>query len=430
MAAVVFGGLLALLPDPAIGGQDDWRRAGLAAFDETWQTINDTFYDPDFGGLDWAAIRTELRLRAERAETPDGIRRAINDMLGRLGKSHFVLLTSSVVGQPLPGDAVVPIEIRVMDDGVVVTRADRPEINGAIRPGDVLVTIDGADPLASASGRDERARRLDGWRRASRALHGRAGSSAQLTLRDLSGAERTVTVTRVRKTGEAVTLGNLPELHVRAESAEKRSPGGRRVGLIAFNAWMPALAQPIATAVDAYRRADGIVMDLRGNAGGLADMMRGIAGHFLAEPALLGRLRMRAAVLEFRANPRRSTADGRRVEPYAGPLAILVDEQTASASECFAGAMQSLGRARVFGARTMGQALPASTRVLSNGDALMYAVGDFTTSTGRRLEGDGVSPDEEVGLSRAAIAEGRDEPLRRALAWIDRHRAHEAVGVR
>src|SRR6185436_9633416 len=102
------------------------------------------------------------------------------------------------------------------------------------------------------------------------------------------------------------------------------------------------------------RQADGIVIDLRGNPGGLADMIRGIAGHFLSTPELLGRVHMRGVELEFRANPRRSTADGRRVEPFAGPLAILVDELTASASECFAGGLQSLGRARVFGTRTMG----------------------------------------------------------------------------
>ncbi len=88
--------------------------------------------------------------------------------------------------------------------------------------------------------------------------------------------------------------------------------------------------------------------------------------------------------LEFRVNPRLSTADGRRVRPFAGPVAMLVDGLTASASECFAGALQSLGRARVFGRPTMGQALPASTKRLPDGDVLLYAIGDFVTATGVR----------------------------------------------
>jgi hypothetical protein len=130
-------------------------------------------------------------------------------------------------------------------------------------------------------------------------------------------------------------------------------------------------------------------------------------------------MQTRQAQLAFRANPQLSTPDGRRVSPYSGPLAILVDELTASASETFAGGMQSLGRARVFGAQTMGQALPASTRRLSNGDVLMHAVGDFVTSTGRSVEGEGVLPDEPVSIGREALAAGRDPVLEAALAWID-----------
>jgi carboxyl-terminal processing protease len=161
------------------------------------------------------------------------------------------------------------------------------------------------------------------------------------------------------------------------------------------------------------------VIDLRGNPGGLAAMISGLAGHLFTTPELLGRMKTRTSDLEFRANPRLVTPDGVRVEPYAGPVALLVDELTASASECFAGALQSLGRARVFGRQTMGQALPASTRRLSNGDLLMYAVGDFVTATGRRLEGDGVLPDQVVPLSLQALRAGRDAALEAALQWID-----------
>jgi carboxyl-terminal processing protease len=148
--------------------------------------------------------------------------------------------------------------------------------------------------------------------------------------------------------------------------------------------------------------------------------MVGISGHFIAEPSLLGETRTRENKLTFRVNPRFSTPDGRAVKPFAGPVAILVDELSASATECFAGALQSLGRVRVFGRQTMGQALPAMTKRLATGDVLMYALGDFVTSTGRRLEGDGVIPDEVVPLSIAGLAAGRDATLDAALAWLDK----------
>ena len=148
-------------------------------------------------------------------------------------------------------------------------------------------------------------------------------------------------------------------------------------------------------------------------------MISGVAGHLFAEPGLLGRMKTRTADLEFNANPRLVTPDGVRVEPYKGPVALLVDELTASASECFAGALQSLGRARVFGRQTLGQALPALTRRLTNGDVLMYVVGDFVTATGQRLEGTGVRPDEVVPLSLSELRAGKDATLDAALRWLD-----------
>ena len=123
--------------------------------------------------------------------------------------------------------------------------------------------------------------------------------------------------------------------------------------------------------------------------------------------------------LRFAANPRLVNAAGQRVEPYAGPVAILVDAMTGSASECFAGGMQALGRARVFGQTSMGQALPAFFAKLPNGDVLIHATGDFVTADGTRLEGRGVVPDEPVALVRSELLAGRDATLEAALKWID-----------
>ena len=92
---------------------------------------------------------------------------------------------------------------------------------------------------------------------------------------------------------------------------------------------------------------------------------------------------------------------------------------TGSASECFAGGMQALGRARVFGQTSMGQALPAFFDKLPNGDVLIHATGDFVTANGTRLEGRGVIPDQVVPIVRSELLAGRDSTLEAALAWID-----------
>jgi carboxyl-terminal processing protease len=407
-----------------VGPFQDWRGPALASFDDVWQTINDSFHDPSFGGLDWTGIRSELRPKAEAAHSAESVRAVIRDMLARLRQSHFELLSADSVEGPL-GAATVPISVRVTADDVVITgvvaasTADR----AGLRAGQVLVTVDGkpaAGWAASGPGEtDGRVRAHHLYRRAIQALHGSPGSVAEIGVREVNGRQRTVRVTRVAESGQAVTLGNLPPLHVTFEDREVRSPGRRRVGVIAFNLWMTTIAGSIETAVERYRRADGFVIDLRGNPGGLASMLSGVAGHFIDKPLLLGTMHTRDAQLSFKVNPRVVMSDGRSVEPFSGPVAILVDELTGSASECFAGALQSLGRARVFGRLTMGQALPSVTRRLPNGDVLIYALGDFVTATGRRLEGAGVEPDTLVPLSLEDLARGGDATLTAALRWID-----------
>jgi len=408
-----------------MAARQDWRAQAAASFDLVWSTVNDTFYDPTFGGVDWPGVRAELRPRVENATDLDTVRATIREMLARLHQSHFTLISAPSPRDAWPGLAMVPIDVRALDEGVVVTRVEPGSSAAAagIRPGDVVNAIDGTtferSQMAGSTGRQER---LELWQHVFRSLHGASGSAARLSVRSPGALTRDVVVPRVVVPGEVVALGNLPPLIVRTESSELRTPAGRRVGLIGFSAWMSTVAEPFASAIDRFRQADGLVIDLRGNPGGLAEMMRGLAGHVLATPALLGRMQMRGIELEFRANPRRSTSDGHRVEPFAGPLALLVDEMTASASECFAGGLQSLGRARVFGTTTAGQALPASTKTLPSGDVLLYAVGDFVTSTGVRLEGTGVVPDVPVQVSATLLAKDPDPVLTAALAWVDRGR--------
>ncbi len=404
-----------------------WRADALASFEQAWTTINESFYDPTFGGLNWVAVRDELRPRVASAATAEAARAVIVEMLARLKRSHFVLMPAVAASDdPAPaGDAVVDIDVRVWKTDVVITRvtAGSPAEAAGLAAGQLLLAVD--DQAAAlwwrvpAAGADPRVVALDVWRRALRSLRGAPGSSASLRVQDGRDV-RVVVVPRALEAGDRVVFGDLPPFHTRVTARAVKTPGGRAVGVIGFNIWMTPVNDPLAREIDRYRAARGLVIDLRGNPGGLAAMIQGVAGHVFTTPELLGRMKTRGSDLEFRANPRTVTPDGVRVEPYAGPVAILVDELTASASECFAGALQSLGRARVFGRQTMGQALPASTRRLPNGDLLMYVVGDFVTATGHRLEGEGVRPDEEVPFSLEALRGGRDATLDAALRWLDR----------
>lgn len=420
---VAFALNLATVSGAAVADQS-WRPAALESFDVTWQTIHDTFHDPTFGGLDWVAVRAQLRPRAESAASPDEVRAVIREMLARLGRSHFALLsaTSASADDIGGGEAGVAVDVRIAGGHAIITRVEPASTaaNAGLRGGEAVLAVGEKPTEAPLPAHDDDPRAtLLAWQRINGRLRGAPGSEVRLRVAGAGGAVREVTVERERDRGQVIRFGNLPPLTVRTQVFERGTPGDRRVGVIAFSSWMPAAAVPIAEGVDRFRQADGLVIDLRGNLGGLVEMMRGVAGHVLDEPLSLGSMQTRESTLEFRVNPRKSTPDGRAVEPFAGPVAILVDELTASASECFAGGLQSLGRVRVFGRRTAGQALPAATRALPNGDVLMYVIGDFVTPSGRRLEGDGVMPDQVVPIDREALAAGRDPVLEAALAWVD-----------
>ena len=400
---------------------------GSETFDAAWTIIRDSHFDPTMNGVDWPAVKAELGPRAARAQTDGELRDVIRDMLGRLGLSHFALIPSgrdSAGGAPVDLRGDPGFDVRLVGVELLVTHVD-PHGGGAaagVRPGWRLLSLD-AMPVSELLSRlpesmPDRLRQVEIWRMVETRLRGPQGSLASLMF-DAGARDVGVAVERRAEPGQPATVGNLPTMYVRVETDERRTARGATAGVIRFNVWMPGVDPLFQKAVDRFRSADGIIVDLRGNPGGLAAMIMGISGHFLTERKPLGTMKTRDAELKFAANPRLVNAAGQRVEPFGGPVAILVDAMTGSASECFAGGMQALGRARVFGQTSMGQALPAFFAKLPNGDVLIHATGDFVTADGTRLEGRGVVPDEAVAIERTELQAGRDATLEAALKWID-----------
>ena len=165
------------------------------------------------------------------------------------------------------------------------------------------------------------------------------------------------------------------------------------------------------SAIKSFMKADGIIIDVRGNPGGIIGMAMGIAGWFASEKNLhLGTMHLRDIDIKFIVNPRFPT--------YKGPVAVLVDGLSASCSEMFAGGLRDLGRARIFGSRTGGAALPSIMEKLPNGDGFQHAFASYRSKNGNVLEGIGVTPDVVISPTREALLQGRDLVLEAAVAWI------------
>ncbi len=410
----------------------------LASFDSAWRRVFDTYYDPGMRGLDWKAIRDEYRPLVAHAQSRNEVRAIIGRMLGRLGDSHFGIIPSDEVLESehsagvgdAPGDVGIDVRFVVGDLMVVGVDSASPASRAQVRPGWIVELIDsvGVASLASeaTNNRERRSLALHHLLNVIRRLHGPPGSTVRVTFRDGAGRSRSLVMVRRPAPGTVVRLGALPPIPTHLEQRRIDRVRGC-VGVIRFNTWMTVIAPAFEDALAALRSCEGMVLDLRGNVGGLAAMVMGMAGHFVDSELVLGVMHMRGTEMRYIANPRRVARDGSPVQPYAGPLALIVDNLSASTTEIFVAALQQHGRARVFGDTTAGEALPSLLTRLPNGDGMLYAIADLTDPAGRRVEGVGVVPDERLPLSRESLLAGRDDALAAALRWLDGQRRHPKV---
>jgi carboxyl-terminal processing protease len=432
-AAPALAALLALSPARAQTPRGTPIAPALAAetFDSAWSVVDRTLWDSVVVNRVWAPARAELRPRAERARTVEELRGVLAAMIARLPYSHFEVIPGEVqarLAENTGGDGGdAGMEVRLVGERFLVTRVDSggPAAAAGVRPGWSVEAVGGKTAaerlalLASVPGaREPRGRQLYAWAAITPALRGTPGSRLPVRFRDRADRPVEKVLTLAAQAGATEKFGNLPPLHVQLETRRVRTADGTTLGVIRFNYWLPVILPALNAAVDSLRGVDGFVIDLRGNLGGLGAMAPGFAGHFLDRADTLGVMRMRSGTLYFVANPRRVDTQARPVAPFAGPLAVLTDALTASTSEFLAGGLQQLGRARVFGEPTAGQALPALAQKLPDGDVLMHAIADFGGPRGKRFEGLGVTPDVAAPPTRAALLAGRDPAMEAAAAWI------------
>jgi carboxyl-terminal processing protease len=430
----------AATPTPATEPTDAQKR--LEAFNIVWNTIQQFFFDPAFGGLDWNAVRAHYEPLVTKANTDAEVHDLLQLMLNELHQSHFLIIPPDAIPQALPdeegelpdeGDAGGPekkdaaklllkgnldltkklvngigIDVRIINGMVVVSRVvpGSTAARAGLRPGFVIKKANGnsletiiaetlQSPIYHAIIRPELPLVVvAGY------INGPPGTAVRLSYLDGRNRARTMTVTRERLKGEmSPPVGSLPAMYGEIDS--RRLASG--IGYVRFNAFVPPLMEKLCHAVRLLREAPGIVLDLRGNSGGLLGMVSGLFGILNRNPQALGFLETRGGRTPLFGFPQKL--------PYQGSLVILIDGSTQSAAEMFAASMQESGRAYVIGETSAGNTLPSTIRELPTGALFQYAFANYHTSGGTLLEGHGVVPDLQVKLSRAALLTGHDPQL-------------------
>ena len=430
-------------------GAEESARRRVEAFEIVWRTVKENHFDPTFGGVDWDAVRAEFAPRVRAAATDRELHALLQQMLNRLGQSHFNIITPESIPsiedegdadedsseeaapKPRPPGSLemaerltngIGIDLRIVGGVALITRveADSPAERAGLRTGFVLRSVDGYR-VASMLRMFRRAAVFEPVLRNQipaqilvEFVNGPPGTPVRLTYLDARNRVRRATVKRERLRGEMSPLvPTMPAQFVEFES--KRLRGG--AGYIRFNLFVAPVLNKFCAALRSMRDAPGIVLDLRGNRGGLLGLIYGLGGLLETREVSFGVMRTRAGSFEFRVIPQRSA--------YRGQLVVIVDSTTQSAGEIFAGGLQESGRAVVVGERSAGATLPSIAKPLPTGAILQYAFADFVTYDGRVLEGNGVRPDVSIKLDRRSLLAGRDPQLEAAVNAIER-RAHVA----
>jgi carboxyl-terminal processing protease len=407
-------------PSDPRSARAEHRRAILEA---AWTTVRDKHYDKTLHGVDWNAVRAKYEPLAVGAPDEPTFYRFLNEMLGTLGQSHLEVAGPGSEELPIAEEPPPPanpaatgsgevgdpgLTVRIIEGRPTIT-AVRPESSAAragLKPG-YLVTHLGGRPAGALPPSSRPLRPIEERFRlrvqAMQRLTGPVGT--RVTVRYLDAADRPgeVLLERDPPRGKAHQIGLLPPLYPEVHVSQVGN-----VGVISFNFFLlePVLKE-VQKAIDGFRTrgAKAIILDLRGNPGGMAAMAIPVAARLVTKPLVLGTIQFREYGNELRAEPTLG------VKPFTGKVVLLTDEGTASTSELLAAGLQEARRAVVVGDSTLGAALPSAIERLPGGAVMQYIVADFRTPKGVLLEGRGVQPDRRVIETRAGLSSGRDPVL-------------------
>jgi carboxyl-terminal processing protease len=240
-------------------------------------------------------------------------------------------------------------------------------------------------------------------------IAGLSSEAAAAQIKGPEGTEVTVGVKRGPKGDVRQVRLVRAEISVPVLSSRMKTVDGRKLGYVSLATFSEGAHGAVQRAVEKLQKkgAEGLVLDLRGNGGGLLEEAVLTASVFLPEGETVVTTDSRSqghAVYE---------TEGGNLPPL--PLAVLIDRNTASAAEILAAALADDAGAKTVGTRSYGKGVFQQEVGLSNGGALKLTVGEYFTPDGVNLAGKGIHPDVRAP-DRPATAS--DEGLERALGLL------------
>ncbi|MCS7078682.1 MAG: S41 family peptidase [Chloracidobacterium sp.] len=355
-------------------------RSNARVFDTVCRLVERKYYDPKLRGANWAALTERLRREALTATDETTLYNVINRLLGSLQDQHTFAVPPTRAREERQGARVgLGIQLRKVEGRWVITRVlgGSAAQDAGLRPGWLIVEIDG--------------RPFDGFNPGQTF---RVGQSVRLKLLDADDHPRRVEVI-------CRAFATTPEQRARL------LPEG--LLYLRFSEFAPKTASWIEEQIRAHPHVTGLILDLRENTGGLLDALANCLRLIYQQDVVFGDF------IQRNQKPLRMRIRGNR-SAFTGAVIVLTDENSASAAEIFAAAIQDTQRGLVIGRRTSGAVLASIQEALPDGGKLQISIRDYRTVRGVRLEGRGVTPDIVVNLTLHDLRRNVDVDLQEALA--------------
>lgn len=355
-----------------------------AIVDQVWQLVNREYVDGSFNNQDWQTARRTLLSKNYTSREQAYV--AVRQTLKKLGDPYtrfmdpkeYQTLTSQTSGEVSGIGIRMEINRRTQLLTVVEALENSPALKAGIKEGDVILAIDG---------KSTKNMKIED---ASNLIRGKVGSSINLRLG--RATRRAFDVKLTRATIEVPTVRYT-----------LRKEGNRQVGYIRLREFSAHAAEQMERAIRKLNASnvDGFVLDLRGNPGGLLNASIEIARMWLDEGSIVRTEDRKGGSELTKAN---STALTNR------PLVVLVDGNSASASEILTGALKDNKRATVIGSKTFGKALVQSVHELADGSGVAITIAHYYTPKGTDINKKGITPDIEIDLTASQQRQLASDP--------------------
>ncbi len=357
------------------------------------------------GGVDfskWNKMIEKRKDAAMKANTPDQFALVINQAFSEFGFSHLNLMTPRAATTNFTGKSVgIGIQAQPEKEGVRVARVitGGPADKAGLKSGDLIVKADGKPALGPEN------------------IRGEVGTEVKLEIKREGKPNFEVTIKRA-------------EFSVLVKDELKWID--EKTALISVNTFAVGYDRALIDELFVQAaKAETIIIDLRNNGGGSTINLFHLGGKIMKDGTTMGKFITKSNAKAFLSKypdkkddpiavakefgiPISATAR-RNSTPYAGKVAVLINGNSASASEIFAASVQDAGRGKIIGIKTAGAVLASTYMALPEGWSLQLPMMEYVTPGGKRLEGGGVVPDVKI---EAKDIMNNDVVLKAAIAAV------------